>query len=332
MNVKLAKKSSIVPVQEIVVSISDDIFEDVSEKDISEEIVSQEDEVNLVSGLTDFTSEDFVLEIIEDLVISAANKSQANTLKVPKPYHPKPKIHSCSICGKLFSQYKSAKKHKLGCKGSTKSRPVHCDVCKKPLADERSLKRHMNTHNNPKPKEIYHCVECNVTFSKKNKLKVHNEKKHGQVLATLGDAKKCLVEGCDFEHVKESFMKAHMTRVHDTKEKVTCNLCTFQCYSSSGMKKHMRSIHEVSSSDTAIDPEAEESSNTEMVNVDLEENIDGERMRNVPMSSSDIVFHPATVVTSNLDMSQFELEQMLSANLPNQSASSQESVIEFSMM
>ena len=66
-----------------------------------------------------------------------------------------------------------------------------------------------------------------------------------------------------------------------------------------------------------------------MVNVNLEEDIDGVKMRNIHSSN---VFHPVTEETSDLDMSDIELEEMLSGYLPNLWDYPRESVIEYHMM
>ena len=133
-----------------------------------------------------------------------------------------------------------------------------CEVCKHSLSSKKSLQRHKKTVHNKKPKPliVLHCEECDVSFSTMNTLKVHMANKHGQVQAVSlkeSDYIKCSVENCNFRHLKPSFVKAHMTRVHGAREKSKCSICPFQCFSSSGMTKHLQSVYRVTTEDEIED-------------------------------------------------------------------------------
>ena len=96
---------------------------------------------------------------------------------------------------------------------------------------------------------------------------MHNNNKHGLEKNTEDDSfKKCSIEGCDFKHLKESFVKAHMTRFHASKEINQCNICPFQCFSSSGIYKHLKTVHTVSNTER-IEAETGGSSNKDSVDL-----------------------------------------------------------------
>ena len=131
---------------------------------------------------------------------------------------------------------------------------------------------------------MFQCVDCDIVFSTKNKLKVHNQNKHGLEVNTE-DIKRCSMEGCDFKHSKESFLKAHVTRFHASKEIHQCNICPFQCFSPSGMYKHLRSVHTVSTTDS-IEAETGESSKKDSVDLVYAE---ADLVNQVNVSSIDLI-------------------------------------------
>ena len=204
--------------------------------------LNEEDEQS--SRLATKDSEEFVSEMIDIMLSIVVHSSKPRIVTTPSG-QPKAKLHSCSKCDKKFYQFKSMKNHQQSCSGSIKSPQwVVCSLCKKSLSDKNSLVRHMRVVHNPL-KETYQCDTCEEILPSKRHLKAHNLSKHEQ-----GDSvSRCTVEGCNFEHKRASFVKAHMTRVHTDGGRIKCPICPFQCHSKSGMIKHMKSVHSVSSDD-----------------------------------------------------------------------------------
>ena len=217
--------------------------------------MSQLEENNLDDQVTEDSYQELggvdviVEQIISDILNDINSTHKPDPVQNAKPYSPMDKIHPCPMCKKRFAQFKSLVTHKKLCKDKTVEMFI-CEICKKALSNKRSLKRHGEAYHSSKSKPVVvlDCVQCAISFSTKNKLKVHMFHKHGQTENNSNSDNniiKCSVAGCSFQHVKHSFLKAHMTRVHVTKDKIECNICPFKCFSSSGMNKHLRAVHTV---------------------------------------------------------------------------------------
>ena len=161
---------------------------------------------------------------------------------------------------------------------------VVCDICRKAFVNKSSLKRHMKVHNRDQTKETFKCNECGISFSAKHKMKLHNISKHELSPTPVIGGYNCPIEGCDFTHVKEAFVKAHVTILHNTKIKLSCSICPYKCHSRSRLAKHMSSVHIVTSDDLMVMDETPEISDTltvdTVVSLDLDEigdmfNLDG---------------------------------------------------------
>ena len=278
LNSRTAKKTSKIPVchENVVVN---DVTAEVSSED--QEILDsdkQQQPESVDNLIKCSVSEEVVLEVIEDMLITVvANPNTtlvADSVKTFKQYEPRPKIHPCKYCDKKFFQFKSALAHIRSCRDPEKLRFV-CDICLKAFVNKSSVKRHMTVHIRDKTKETFRCDVCEITFSTKHKMKFHNISKHGLAPTPVIGDYNCPIEGCDFKHVKEAFVKAHVTLLHKTKNKLNCSICPFQCYSRSGMAKHMTSVHIVSSSDIMVLDEMPGSSDTHtvdtLVSLDLDE-------------------------------------------------------------
>ena len=227
--------------------------------------------------------EDIINDIIENVV--KIGLKVVNPLKVPKIYHPKPKIFECNKCNKMFAQHRSAQKHQKECKGAVKPKPIVCQEinCKKSFYDKQTLRRHFKSFHSsaPKPREIFRCEQCNIQFGMKHKLKEHNMNKHGLEQPALNCVVKCPFVDCDFEHEKERFVKSHITNRHETKSPEKCSICDYKCFSEGGMKRHTRDVHTVSSIDEMVGMELQSHSiSAEIENMELIFLSDGTLMEN----------------------------------------------------
>ena len=163
----------------------------------------------------------------------------------------------------------------------------------------RACVRHaIESLHKSKPEAGFQCDDCEVICSTKNKLKVHNHDKHGVGKNTEDNSfRMCSIEGCDFKHLKESFLKAHMTRFHASKELNQCKICPFNCFSPSGMYKHLRTVHTVSTTDR-IEAETGDSSDKDFVDL---VNTEADLVNPVNVSSIDLfdLVNTSSVESSN---------------------------------
>lgn len=187
----------------------------------------------------------FIVNIVENLIKAAQEKDEERSVAFKK----KEKRFPCNVCGKLFAQYVTSKKHCLVNKPADLS--VICTICGKILKRKRNLKRHIkNVHDSNKSfkppvntKTVpFKCADCGKEYSARNKLAEHMQSKHG-VARNGGPLFNCTE--CEFTHYSESRVKAHFTVNHATQENnsFVCSICKISYKSASGIQKHNKTVH-----------------------------------------------------------------------------------------
>uniref|UniRef100_A0A4W5JW84 C2H2-type domain-containing protein n=1 Tax=Hucho hucho TaxID=62062 RepID=A0A4W5JW84_9TELE len=83
--------------------------------------------------------------------------------------HSGEKLHSCSVCGKSFSEARYLKVH---FRTHTGEKPYSCSVCEKSFARSAGLKVHHRDHTGEKPDS---CAKCSQSFISSQKLQRHQK-------------------------------------------------------------------------------------------------------------------------------------------------------------
>ena len=159
----------------------------------------------------------------------------------------RPKVFPCPTCGKLFSQFPSARKHCVRKQGTFS---VTCHVCGKVVKEKKNMKRHLEIHKR-KPssvsvqsKEVRTCEGCGKVFTTRQRLDYHMVSKHGVHQSSRPETTHVYeCQHCSFSHVKQSVLKTHISKAHSKCDKVNCDQCDYFCFSKSGLFKHKATVH-----------------------------------------------------------------------------------------
>ena len=125
-----------------------------------------------------------------------------------------PQIYKCEICQKEFDNMKGYGKHKLNFHDRENQRKP-CEICKMEVLD---LQRHMRIHDSKKENT---CEICDKTFSNRGNLKIH-------LLTHEIKTKDFKCKYCSKEFTFLKYMNRHIELVHETADKVTCEICEKQ--------------------------------------------------------------------------------------------------------
>lgn len=97
-------------------------------------------------------------------------------LSIPLVRHRRFKPSPCQVCGKVFSQISTMKRH---LKIHTGERPFSCKTCGRRFLHNNYLTRHLRTHTGEKP---FPCKICEKRYARKDNLKVHLRTHTGEQL------------------------------------------------------------------------------------------------------------------------------------------------------
>ena len=250
MNIRLSKDKE------------DDIFHDadnINTEDIENNLdVPIPTDTSPVKEISNKNDTSFIVKIVENLVNAVQEKDKVQKVVFKR----KEKMYPCNICGKLFAQYATSKKHCLMNKAADLG--VMCTICGKTLRRKRNLKRHIAKIHDPNRivKPVINtlsvpikCTDCGKEYSARNKLAEHMRNKHG-LSRNAGPLFNCTE--CEFTHYSESRVKAHITVNHLAMKNnsFNCSVCKISYQSASGLQKHNRMVHsKVTSTATALSSE-----------------------------------------------------------------------------
>uniref|UniRef100_A0A4W3GN08 Myoneurin n=1 Tax=Callorhinchus milii TaxID=7868 RepID=A0A4W3GN08_CALMI len=132
----------------------------------------------------------------------------------------------CNICGKMFSEASSLRRHMRIHKGL---KPYICHLCGKAFTQCNQLKTHVRTHTGEKP---YQCNMCDKSFAQKCQLVFHSRMHHGQ-------EKPYTCEVCDLQFATSSNLKIH-ARKHSGEKPYVCDRCGQRFAQASTLTYHVR--------------------------------------------------------------------------------------------
>ncbi|XP_006018793.1 myoneurin isoform X1 [Alligator sinensis] len=132
----------------------------------------------------------------------------------------------CNICGKVFSEASSLRRHMRIHKGV---KPYVCQLCGKAFTQCNQLKTHVRTHTGEKP---YKCELCDKGFAQKCQLVFHSRMHHGEEKPY-----KCDV--CNLQFATSSNLKIH-ARKHSGEKPYVCDRCGQRFAQASTLTYHVR--------------------------------------------------------------------------------------------
>ncbi|TUS40679.1 Myoneurin [Bagarius yarrelli] len=143
----------------------------------------------------------------------------------------------CNVCGNLFSEMSSLRRHMRIHKGL---KPYQCQLCGRCFRQGNQLKTHLRIHTGgEKP---FSCDRCDASFAQKCQLVYHCRMHHGEE-----KPHKCDV--CPAAFATSSNLKIHMsslishTRKHKGSRRVTCDVCGSTLSDIYSLKKHQALKH-----------------------------------------------------------------------------------------
>ncbi|XP_068137074.1 myoneurin [Hyperolius riggenbachi] len=164
-------------------------------------------------SITNITSASGDVHRIEGMV-----KETAQTLFRNKP--------TCNMCGKIFSEASSLRRHMRIHKGV---KPYVCHLCGKAFTQCNQLKTHVRTHTGEKP---YQCKLCDKGFVQKCQLIFHRRMHHGEEKPYKCDL-------CNLQFATSSNLKIHV-RKHSGEKPYVCDRCGQKFAQASTLTYHVR--------------------------------------------------------------------------------------------
>ncbi|TRY95258.1 hypothetical protein DNTS_012197 [Danionella cerebrum] len=132
----------------------------------------------------------------------------------------------CNVCGNLFSELSSLRRHMRIHKGV---KPYQCQLCTRSFRQGNQLKTHMRIHTGEKP---FGCTSCEARFAQKCQLVYHSRMHHG------GEKPyKCSFCGAAF--ATSSNLKIHI-RKHSGEKPYECEECGKRFTQASTLMYHKR--------------------------------------------------------------------------------------------
>ncbi|KAL1248540.1 hypothetical protein QQF64_021858 [Cirrhinus molitorella] len=132
----------------------------------------------------------------------------------------------CNICGNLFSEMSSLRRHMRIHKGL---KPYQCQLCTRSFRQGNQLKTHMRIHTGEKP---FNCTSCDARFAQKCQLVYHCRMHHGEE-----KPHKC--DFCGAAFATSSNLKIHI-RKHSGEKPYECGECGKRFTQASTLMYHKR--------------------------------------------------------------------------------------------
>ncbi|KRT78994.1 zinc finger protein, partial [Oryctes borbonicus] len=134
----------------------------------------------------------------------------------------------CDICGNIFSDTKSLKKHIQGV--HNKFKPYVCNICGHKTARKAMLELHLRQHTGEKP---YQCQLCPYRTGDHNSLRRHFMRHSGR--------KKYSCPYCSYQSIQSAAYKHHIILKHPGKEGIyRCTHCNFEAVNEHTYRTHIR--------------------------------------------------------------------------------------------
>lgn len=132
----------------------------------------------------------------------------------------------CNVCGNLFSEMSSLRRHMRIHKGL---KPYQCQLCTRSFRQGNQLKTHMRIHTGEKP---FSCTSCDARFAQKCQLIYHCRMHHGEE-----KPHKC--DFCGAAFATSSNLKIHI-RKHSGEKPYECGECGKRFTQASTLMYHKR--------------------------------------------------------------------------------------------